>query len=167
MSAKVLSDSKHIQDIEDDRESAFYVLTWAALLFNRHDSLNRLRVLLDAYEEAYTVDGRDEGGWRKRFMFLEPPRVEFDSRPLNALIRELREVLAVRYMPAPSGYDIAVHNHLLEINSQLAQEHPVAKFNERRQQITRPSWLVGTFRRHLEFDYWPQDDKAEQNPITG
>jgi hypothetical protein len=165
MSAKVLSDSEHIQGIEDDRESAFYVLTWTALKYSRHDLLKDFKFILDIYEEVYTVDGRSEGGRLKRDMLTQSFPVKFSNSRLNALIQEIRNVLAVRYKEALTDVLIEVYNRMLKANPEDAIHNPVHTIMEAKQRISRPSWLVETFRRHLGFDDWPEDDKAEKNPM--
>jgi len=50
MSAKLLSEPHLNQGIEDDRESAFYVLLYLGLLYTKH---NQVRQELESYMEIF------------------------------------------------------------------------------------------------------------------
>ncbi|KIM40752.1 hypothetical protein M413DRAFT_52423, partial [Hebeloma cylindrosporum] len=52
MSAAILVDPEKVHDIRDDRESAFYVLTWTALCYANHNQMDpdHLRKYLGAYD---------------------------------------------------------------------------------------------------------------------
>jgi hypothetical protein len=42
---------------------------------------------------------------------------------------------------------------------------PASSYRKRLDDLAAPSWLVDTFRRHLNADLWPHSDKAQGQPI--
>ncbi|KAF8191343.1 hypothetical protein BJ912DRAFT_1098407 [Pholiota molesta] len=108
MSARLLESPSHYHDIEDDRESALYVILWTALRYTKHNHKGSegttAAVVLEAFDEARIEDsGAVTGGSRKSGFLATKTRIRFDDRPqLNALIAELcDESFAVRYERDP------------------------------------------------------------------
>ena len=111
MSAALLRNNKKYNELEDDRESCLYVLTWTALRFTKHTcSEGDSSMFLRAFDEEYEDEEGVKGGDLKRGFLAtrEIPRVvKFDRRPeLDALIEELTETFAVRYEKPPSAEQI-------------------------------------------------------------
>jgi len=94
--------------------------------------------------------------------------VRFDRRPqLDKLIRELTEALAVRYEEPPSAEQLDVLNQMLSSNvpPSFLHENTAFKYQKHLNDLVAPSWLVDTFRRHLNADFWPPSDEARGQPI--
>jgi hypothetical protein len=172
MSAALLQDNDKCNKLEDDRESCLHVLTWTALRFTKHTiSGSSLNKFLRAFDEEYeTVHGVKGGDLKKGFLLGRdiPRMVKFDRRPqLDALIEELTEAFAVRYEKPPTANQLEVLNQMKSSNvpSSFLEENTAFKYQKRLNDLISPSWLVDTFRRHLDADPWPSSDKAEGQPI--
>jgi hypothetical protein len=128
MSAQLLTSPNSVHQMEDDRESAFHVLLWVAMLYSRHHVLVRMpptgnpssssmqdtphtgmRTYTRQFDEAYIDDsGTVKGGSLKQnlFMSTDLSKLKFDGRPqLDALLEELAVALAVRYERPPEPDD--------------------------------------------------------------
>ena len=67
MSAALLRDNSKCNELEDDRESCLYVLTWTALRFTDHTiSGGGTNRFLRAFDEAYRDEEDVKGGDLKR-----------------------------------------------------------------------------------------------------
>jgi hypothetical protein len=144
MSAAFLKRPDRSHRLEDDRESAFFVLLWIALRYSESKThhpdkrnadrtfspsddppYNNVVRLMHAYNEA-EVDGRGgvRGGLNKGLWFVcnDLCGLRFSGRPaLGALVRELRdESLAVRYECPPTPED---YENLKSLEAEFA-EHP-------------------------------------------
>jgi hypothetical protein len=89
--------------------------------------------------------------------------VKFDHRPqLDELIKELTETFTVCYEKPPSREDFETLKDMQSNNTPLSYLHSNAafKYQKRLDDLATPSWLVDTFRRHLDTDPWPLSDKA-------
>jgi hypothetical protein len=172
MSAALLQDNEKYNELEDDRESCLHVLTWTALRFTKHTiSKGHSSDFLRAFDEEYeNEDGVKGGALKKGFLATrEIPRVvKFDGRPhLDKLIRELTEAFAVRYEEPPSAEQLDVLNQMLSSNvpPSFLHENTAFKYQKHLNDLVAPSWLVDTFRRHLNADFWPPSDEARGQPI--
>jgi hypothetical protein len=148
MSARLLEDQNHFHDIEDDRESALYVLLWTALRYTKHaeELKNTVTVkqLLEAFDEA-SPDGSGGvmGGVLKTKFLSTNSELRFEGRPqFEALILKLCRAFGFRY---------AV---------QLFPED-TERFRKGREILRSENWLVDMLRHFLDADGWPSDDKAE------
>jgi len=172
MSAALLQDNEKCNELEDDRESCLHVLTWTALRFTKHTiSKGRSSDFLRAFDEEYeNEDGVKGGALKKGFLATHeiPCVVKFDRRPqLDALIRELTEAFAVRDEEPPSDEDFKTLKDMQSNNAPPSYLHSNAafKYKKRLYGLTAPSWLVDTFRRHLNIDCWPPSDETRGQPI--
>jgi hypothetical protein len=166
MSAALLRNNNKCNELEDDRESCLHVLTWTALRFTNHTisggGTSRFLRAFDEYEDEEGVKG---GDLKRGFLATrEIPRlVKFDHRPhLDKLIRELTEAFAVRYEEPPSndhvqGLERARANN---VDPSIMRLLPAFDYQKRLDDLAAPSWLVDTFRRNLNADFWPSSDKA-------
>jgi len=127
--------------------------------------------LLRAFDEEYEDEEGVKGGDLKRGFLAtrEIPRVvKFDRRPqLDKLIRELTEAFAVCYEEPPSAEQLNVLNQMLSSNvpPSFLHENTAFKYQKHLNDLVTPSWLVDTFRRHLNADFWPPSDEARGQPI--
>jgi hypothetical protein len=154
MSAALLQDNKKCNEIEDDRESCFHVLTWMALCFTNHTIVNgELREFLRPFNEVYEVgDGVKGGDLKKVFLLCGdiPERVKFDGRPhLDELIANLTRMFTVRYVE-PTFF-----------------EDDLNIINTRMETLKKRDWLVETFRRHIDSGSWPTSDSAVKQSTDG
>jgi hypothetical protein len=112
MSISLLQDPTHLHDIEDDRESALYVLLWTALGFTKHSdskgssgstAADLKRAFVDARSEEFR--GVMRSGALESLFLLGKSRLCFDGRPpLDALVDELCQEFGVLYKREPSRY---------------------------------------------------------------
>jgi hypothetical protein len=175
MSAALLHDNSKCNKLEDDRESCLHVLTWTALRFTDHTiSGGGTSRFLRAFDEQYQDEDGVRGGDLKKGFLLgrDIPRVvKFDRRPhLDALVRELTEVFAARYEEPPSAEQISQLQRLRDkglTDDELGND-VVLNYEKRMASLKSPSWLVDTFRHHLDSEPWPLSDKAQgQLIVTG
>jgi hypothetical protein len=126
---------------------------------------------LRAFDEEYEDEESIKGGDLKRGFLAtrEIPRVvKFDHRPhLDKLIRELTEAFAVRYEEPPSndhvqGLERARANN---VDPSIIRLLPAFNYQKRLDDLAAPNWLVETFRRNLNADFWPSSDKFREQPI--
>ncbi|KIM39246.1 hypothetical protein M413DRAFT_447194 [Hebeloma cylindrosporum] len=173
MSAAVLRKPERIQTIEDDRESAVHTLTWLALRFTKHDTLERLRSHLKVYNQ---VDGQSNGittgGLEKGCDFHGYMFPTFASDPLNRLLRELRKGFSFRYGDQYSADKIkqatdAIMAGILMVptNFHLIDAY---RYGYSMEALMKRNWLVEVFNKHLGSHDWPpyDSDKAVANDIT-
>jgi hypothetical protein len=159
MSVELLQDNTKVNELADDRESCFYVLTWTALCFTKHTiKKGSLKSLLSPFNESYEDGDIVAGGRLKMLSLIQKDiekSVEFDDRPhLDKLIAELTKMFAVRYEPLPSASDM----------EPMVFESIMKNRNTRMETLKRRDWLVETFRRHLNPDSWPTSDIAVKQP---
>jgi hypothetical protein len=164
MSAKLLSDTRLKQGIEDDRESAFYVLLYLGLLYTKN---NQIYQELESYMEIfdYVTFGHNsvaKGGALKRDFLATQGRadaLDFDCKPMNDLLKDLRSTSSVRYEPSLSE----VLAGLFDIQPNVADT--LAALHDGRQSILRErGWLVKTILKHLD-KKWPENDEARRNDL--
>jgi hypothetical protein len=123
-------------------------------------------MFLQAFDEEYEDQEGVKGGDLKRGFLAtrEIPRVvKFDRRPqLDALIRELTEAFAARYEEPPSARDLQALEEALAANlpPSIMAGLTAFKYQQPLDNLAAPSWLVDTFRRHLDADTWPPSDEA-------
>jgi len=169
MSAALFRNNKKCNELEDDRESCLHVLTWTALRFTKHTCSEDSSMFLRAFDGEYEDKGVKGGDLKRGFLATrEIPRVvKFDRSPhLDALIRELTEAFAARYEEPPSDEDFETLKDMQSNNAPPSYLYSNAafKYKKRLYDLTAPSWLVDTFRRHLNMDCWPLSDKARGQP---
>ena len=172
MSAALLRNNKKCNELEDDWESCLHVLTWTALRFTQHtcsegDSSMFLRAFDEEYEDQEGVKG---GDLKRGFLATrEIPRVvKFDRRPqLDALIEELTETFAVRYEKPPTADQLEAleRAQAASIDPSIMSGLMAFNYQKRLDDLAAPSWLVDTFRRNLNADFWPSSDKFREQPI--
>ena len=102
MSIAIIQDPEKIHDIRDDRESAFYVLTWTALCYASHDETHpdHLGEYLATYNYSYPGGKYTKGGELKMLSLLQgilSNEVTFNA-PFNRLIGDLTAHFRVRYV---------------------------------------------------------------------
>lgn len=153
MSAQLLKKRNHFHDIEDDRESALYVMLWTALRYTKHSQLVEseddipVKHLLAAFDEARPDgSGGVTGGSLKSSFLTGNSELRFDNRPqLDTLVTTLCRAFAFRYV-----------RQLDPTNAGL-----VAIYSDRLKLLRTEGWLVNTMEQFLNADGWPNDDKAE------
>ena len=172
MSAALLHDNSKCNKLEDDRESCLHVLTWTVLRFTDHTiSGGGTSRFLRAFDEVYEdKDGVKGGDLKEGFLLGRsiPRVVQFDRRPhLDALIRELTEAFAARYEEPPSARDLQALQDVRVANvpESVITNLPALSYQKHLDDLAAPSWLVDTFRRHLDAEPWPLLDKAQGQPI--
>ena len=171
MSAALLHDNSKCNKLEDDRQSCLHVLTWTALRFTDHTiSGGGTSRFLRAFDEEYEDEDGVKGGDLKEGFLLGrsiPRVVQFDCRPhLDALIRELTEAFAARYEPPSDDYIRGLERARADnVDPSIMRLLPAFDYQKRLGDLTAPSWLVDTFRRHLDAEPWPQSDKAQRQAI--
>jgi hypothetical protein len=163
MSAKLLSDTRLKQGIEDDRESAFYVLLYLGLLYTKN---NQIYQELESYMEIfdYVTFGHNsvaKGGDLKMGFLTAQARadaLDFDCKPMNDLLKDLRSTFSVRYEAPPSEVFAR-----FDIQPNVADT--LAALHDGRQSILRErGWLVKTILKHLD-KKWPENDEARRNDL--
>ena len=81
--------------------------------------------------------------------------VKFDRCPqLDALIRELTEAFAIHYEEPLSDEDFEMLKYMQSNNAlpSYIYSNATFKYKKRLYDLMAPSWLVNTFRRHLNMD---------------
>ena len=122
-------------------------------------------MFMGAFDEEYEDEGVKGGDLKRGFLATrEIPRVvKFNRRPqLGALIKELTEAFAARYEEPPSDEDFEILKDMKSNTappSYLYRNAPF-KYQKHLNDLVAPSWLVNTFRRHLNADFWPPSDEA-------
>jgi hypothetical protein len=94
--------------------------------------------------------------------------VKFDRRPhLDKLIEELTEGFSVRYeKPLSTKVLQALEDAWVSnVPESVISNLPALSYRKRLDDLATPSWLVDTFRRHLNADPWPLSAKAQGQPI--
>ena len=102
MSAILLRNADHVHELADDRESAFWVLTWVLLRYTQHNlSPDDLAERMSIFDEMLWIDGTASGGDLKMLAHLEKidiSEVQFAGRPgLPKLINNLAHIFSLRY----------------------------------------------------------------------
>ncbi|KAF8871861.1 hypothetical protein CPB85DRAFT_1445295 [Mucidula mucida] len=162
MSINLLQGGKDKQSVvhtlDDDRESAFWVLVYVALRYLKHDMpsndlYDRLLLLFD----HHTVDafGRQTGGHQKTLVLPycaddSCGLAQFDVPGFNDLLTDLAGILLVRYRQ-PSAKDFEAY----EVKrAKLAQwgivddRDSVAIYQAKLERRANPRWLYETLRHH-------------------
>jgi hypothetical protein len=173
MSAALLSEPESNQGIEDDRESAFYVLLYLGLLYTKHNQvLRKLGSYVEIFDYTTVSNNVAEGGGLKRDFLVTRNRadaLEFDCPPMNRLIKELRTTFSVRYVEPPSE-DAFARYETMKLNPEVfgdaLVDHPAAVHGAHKKDLRNREWFVKTIEKYLDDQDWPSDDAAELNPIS-
>jgi len=174
MSAALLSEPHLNQAIEDDRESAFYVLLYIGLLYTKHNQVSqKLGSYMEIFDYTTIVNNVAEGG-RLKTNFLvtdkEAKALTFQCPPMNNLIKELRATFAIRYVEPPSEEAFARYESMKRnpnVFADVLVDHPAALYEVHKRKLQERGWLVETLERYLSDPEWPQlADAAELNPIV-
>ncbi|KAF8176471.1 hypothetical protein BJ912DRAFT_1146841 [Pholiota molesta] len=157
MSIHLLREQLHYHDIEDDRESALYVLLWTALRYTKHIDLGDIKGsntkdLLAAFDEVRPDDNEQNRGGSSKYVFLgSQTKLRFDGRPqLDDLFSYLRQAFLLRYQTVPVVRD--QDPFLLEV---------LRRHNAALENLRKENWLVSVIQEYLAMEGWPSDDKAE------
>ena len=178
MFAAVLRDPSRVQTIEDDRESAVYVLTLLAL---RHINHHELDHVASSYLSVYNqIDHRlskniATGGRYKGAQFVSSMFPTFISDPLNRIFRVLNTTFSARYTKAYSDEAIKETRDFVAKAERVPAMDPTIMYyyyqlapyiyGSRLEALVKPKWLIEVFNEHLESDDWPSYDKAAANPL--
>ena len=166
MSAALVVDDERRCEPEDALESCLHVLTWVALRYTKYTTAGSTRDFLRGIRNAYDFPEDADAGYIKKAILLcrlVPREVKFDHRPqLDALIEELTETFAVRYEKFPSAIDFQaiLDAQTAKIPESIIAQLPAFSYLKRLGDVGTPSWLVDTFRRHLNAGPWPVSDNA-------
>jgi len=189
MSSALLKNPELPQDLEDDRESAFHVLSWIALRYTKHNKLNDLSPLLSAYDECHDTAAGPRGGDGKIAFMTQAWTVSFDERPaLTELITSLARTISARYSEITIPEDVKeVRALLLKLDAELpadddetmiysllspdrakfAKQIKAYPFAAAMLKIRHRGWLVSSIRRYTDDESrWPASDKAELSTGT-
>ena len=158
-------------ELEDDWESCLHMLTWMALRSTKHMcSEGDLSMFLRAFDEVYKNEGVKNGDLKRGFLATHEILhvVKFDCHPhLDALIRELTKAFAAHYKELPSDEDFETLKHMKSNNAlpSYLYSNATFKYQKHLNDLVLLSWLVNTFRCHLNADFWLPSDKARGQPI--
>jgi hypothetical protein len=174
MSAKLLSEPHSNQGIEDDRESAFYVLLYLGLLYTKHNQISqKLDTYLEIFDYTTVANNVAEGGDLKSNFLVTHGRADalkFDCHPMNDLIDDLRTNFSVRYEAPPSEAVLANYEELKRNPNVIASAllyHPAALYETRRNTLQERGWLVETISKYLDDpDVWTMDNAANINLVS-
>ena len=172
MSAKLLSEPQLNQGIDDDRESAFYVLLYLGLLYTKHNQvLQELESYMEIFNYVTFANNNVAKGGDLKTNFLVTHRradaLHFDCHPMNDLIKDLRNTFSVRYEEPPSEAVLANYEDLklnLDVLSGALLYHPAALYEARQNLLRERGWLVKTISKYLDDPHvWPDNDAARIN----
>ncbi|KAF9476315.1 hypothetical protein BDN70DRAFT_863521 [Pholiota conissans] len=183
MSIALLEKRSAYHDIEDDRESAFWLILWIALRFTNNvipeDARNNFSKLMKAFDEVFVHDdGTTSGGSAKSTFLLryESQKIGFtDRKELETLLEELAAVLGVRYHNRPPQTSFVTLQEIednLKLNpqSQLMQkvrdDSPAYIYKNRAEKLKEKGWFVKTIRMYLDKGQWPLDPPVPQPVLT-
>ncbi|KAF9479491.1 hypothetical protein BDN70DRAFT_993445 [Pholiota conissans] len=189
MSADLIDKPAKIQDLVDDRESAFYVLLWVAMQYSKHDRETstgeefRPYGLMGMFDEQYEGPEKTPAGGRLKQFYLEKwehKGPKFTGRPeMNNLMHELVEVLRVRYDRGPNG-DVKAkwratksildnlseeekkNNPLLPLLQEQLKENPANSYCSHMEDLGRRGWFVETLEKYLDQGQWPKDNAFDE-----
>ena len=150
---------EHEHEILDDRESAFYVLTWSALRYTAHSRHATMGLLMDPYDEAKVDwDGTVMGGWLKKHMIRSPLEATFHPPALHALIEELCAWFDERYR-------VLERRSLIFSGERGAEYFDAVKAHHLKscEMMRENGSLVRVFRQSLASCDWSDDDMTQEN----
>ncbi|KAF9475561.1 hypothetical protein BDN70DRAFT_864698 [Pholiota conissans] len=188
MSIALLEKSGAPHRIEDDRESAFWLILWIALRYTEHTEPDPRRSKFYDFVQAFDqylvqCDGSPSGGSGKRFLLanFSPRILRFHERAeLDALLGELITVFRVRHSDPPSADDFQT---LEEENDEIAQaewagqesllralrkardRNPTHIYQQTHEKLSKKGWLVALIRQYLNKGEWPVDPPAPQKLV--
>ena len=174
MSAKLLSEPHLNQGIEDDRESAFYVLLYLGLLYTKHSQIyQELESYMEIFDYVtFSHNNVAKGGDLKSNFLVTHGRADalkFDCHPMNDLIKDLRNIFSVRYEKPPSD-DVLARYENMKLRPDFADalvDHPAALYEARQKSLQERGWLVKTISKYLDNSHvWPADNAARINLFT-
>ena len=175
MSAKLLSEPHSNQGIEDDRESAFYVLLYLGLLYTKHSQvLHELESYMEIFDYVTFANNNVAKGGDLKSNFLvthgHADALNFDCHPMDNLIRDLRNTFSVRYEAPPSEAAFARYEALKlkpDIYAEALVDHPAALYEACQNTLQERGWLIKTILKYLEDPHvWPADNVANINLIS-
>jgi|ERR1700678_796235 hypothetical protein len=169
MSARLVAKMDGVHSLQDDLESAIYVLLWMILMYSETSDRDRVPTFLSGVldpEPHKETGGFNKADFLKARTFLQ--NVHFPNREaLHNLISQLAELFAVRYEEKPSEVEEKVANTLKD-DPALAEaykrtvyfsywarmtalenhQHTIKLFEEA---LKSTSWLVNDFAVKQEF----------------
>ena len=143
-----------MDQILDDRESAFHVLTWSALHYTPYSHQDDVGPQMKPYDEVDVHrDGGVEGGRLKGYMIQNGLKVIFHPLTLHKLIDDLRALFELHYLPllVTSYNDV----HCLWKARNVRRLHQMKCRNR----------LVRIFREWLRWSDWLPVDTAKANAL--
>ncbi|KAF9479478.1 hypothetical protein BDN70DRAFT_993435 [Pholiota conissans] len=184
MSVKLLRNPTKIQTLEDDRESAFWVLLWVALQHSQFNSDTfNAKECMNAFDELRPGirDTEYTGGLGKESYLLTylQKGLRFTGRPeMDNLMAYLSSVLRVRYEAEPSQTlkdDADLFEKKLEEAKQKGDPSEIQYaqiflrgnvahlYKNRMSLLTTKGWFTETLRAYVAKGEWPKD-KASPMP---
>jgi hypothetical protein len=161
MSAVLLRSADHVHELADDRESAFWVLTWVLLRYTQHNlSPDDLAERMTIFDQTLWIHGTVSGGTLKTLALFEKTdlsEVQFTGRPgLRKLINSLAHTFSFRYKRKPSEEASDRNMNRVGISSfsvldSISEEQLAALKGD-------PQWLVRTLRDATSNGDWPTND---------
>ncbi|KAF8919155.1 hypothetical protein CPB85DRAFT_881631 [Mucidula mucida] len=146
ISANLVENPRAEHTVLDDRESALFVLAYAALRHLEHDlSLMKLNDLLEVFDVYFYQEGHlDEGGSRKRTAIIAGSfaNVNFSIPEMHELFAELCSTFAIRYTNPPSK-STARRRRNAE-REELERQLEEVKYNNGLARLNDDSWLHTT-----------------------
>jgi hypothetical protein len=158
-------------------ESFFHVLSWVALRFTKHglDSAQLTHKLRNIYDDSYVDGGKVYGGENKeesiKSRFISS-RARLLPGPLLDLLKDLVDVLAVRYDDPPPREDEEEYDLLLQAVARdsslirFADNHSFKRYRDRKENL-KASWMLERFREAVNSEAWDMGPEGQrfENPL--
>ncbi len=124
---------------------------------------------MEIFDYTTVVDNVAKGG-RLKTNFLATDKearvLDFQSRPMNDLVKELRATFSIRYVEPPSD-DARAHYENMKRNPDVLPDallyHPAGVYEAHKEKLQERGWLVTTMEKYLDDPIWPETDAAQLN----
>ena len=177
MSANLIEDASVVHTFQDDLESLFWLLLWAAITYT-HSSLS--------IEQAFELEGEMKQsilfsqtifkfpGSRDDFsndLHLQPPPFP-NHRSLYMLLKDLADFFCTRYwQPDLADWrSLATVEKLMatqgDVMEDVIQTLPAYHYQWYQAKLQDHCYTIKCFACHLKGNDWPQNDQAVQQQLT-
>jgi hypothetical protein len=165
-------------ELADDLESFLHVLGWVALRFTRHSMTPKAltSLLNNMFDDSYSEDdGYARGGSTKESYLVSGKMTKnagFSDSILTALIKDVTDTCAVRYIDPPSDDELAEYHKMQKEQPEYLNStvwlHTAAKRYERDfEALSSSTWMLKRFEDSaVKLSMLPGTGPSKANPLS-
>ena len=178
MSANLIEDASAVHTFQDDLESSFWLLLWAAFMFmpSSLSLVDHTKFIQQTFEGA---------GQQKRSILISQTILNCDKThtpndviplfpdqpPLYWLLEDLADLFCNRYWkPDPADWRMLMTiSKLVQAEGGIMEDVitslPAYCYQQFQEKLRDHNYMINCFVRHLEEQHWPKDNKSAEQEL--